>query len=120
MMTYKDIKKLVNASYRNGVLHEDTVMKIADMLDTRDGKAYLRGIKLEEQKKRVIVAVPTARIYNDVEKWYIEVFPDKTVEVREDAFLMLGPKITAGDMVYDASLKHRLDEFIEQIEQQYE
>jgi len=119
-MTRKEISKLIIASYTKENLDEKKVSQIANELTRKDLKLYIRGLKLAEKKKKIYVALPSASIYNTTKKIFVTLFPGKQIEVQEDKLLMLGAKVTANDMVYDLSLKNRLDEFLQTVEDTYD
>lgn len=119
-MTKKQLNELVMASYTKDNLDEKKVNDIAKRLTRKDLKAYIRSIKLEEKKKVVTVALPSASVYNTTKKVFFELFPGKQISVEEDKLLMLGGRITANDMVYDFSLKKRLEDFLFEVEQSYD
>lgn len=119
-MKKKQINQLMLASYTKSALDEKKVTKIANSLSRKDLKVYIRGLKLAEKKKKIYVALPSASVYNTNKKIFINLFPGKQIEVEEDKLLMLGAKVMADDMVYDVSLKNRLDDFLASVEQNYD
>ncbi len=119
-MTKKQIQSLVSESYTKEQLDENKVNTIAKALTRKDLKAYIRGLKLEEKKRVVSVALPSASVYNNTKKIFLDLFPGKTVSFQEDKLLMLGGKVQANDMVYDFSLKNKLENFINELEQSYD
>jgi F0F1-type ATP synthase delta subunit len=119
-MNKKQIKSLVEESYTNGQLDEEKVSVVAGALSRKDLKTYVRGIKLEEKKHTVTVALASASVYNKTKKIFVDIFPDKTVSFEEDQLLMLGGRVLADDMVYDFSLKRKLENFIDVVEQTYD
>lgn len=119
-MTKKQLSELVLASYTKDNLDDKKVNQIANSLSRKDLKAYIRSLKLEEKKKLVTVALPTASVYNTTKKIFFDLFPGKQISVEEDKLLMLGARITANDMVYDFSLKKRLEDFLFEVESAYD
>ncbi|MDE2026122.1 MAG: hypothetical protein KGJ07_06515 [Patescibacteria group bacterium] len=119
-MTKKQIKTLVVESYTRDQLDENKVNRIAKVLSRKDLKTYIRGLKLEEKKRVVTVALPSASVYNNTKKIFLDLFPGKTVSFQEDKLLMLGGKVQANDMVYDFSLRNKLENFISDLEQNYD
>jgi len=119
-MTKKQIQLLVAESYTKETLDEKKVNRIAKVLNRKDLKTYIRGLKLSEKKRVVTVALPSASVYNNTKKIFLDLFPGKTVSFQEDKLLMLGGKIQSNDMVYDFSLKNRLENFINDLEQNYD
>jgi F0F1-type ATP synthase delta subunit len=119
-MKKKQVHMLVTESYTKEQLDEKKVNSIAKALSRKDLKQYIRGLKLEEKKRVVTVALATASVYNNTKKIFLDLFPGKTVSFQEDKLLMLGGKVQANDMVYDFSLKSRLENFINELEQTYD
>lgn len=118
-MNKKQIKKLVQASYTKDSLDEKKVMQIANALERSDLKEYIKALKKEEEKKKVIIAVPftTKNInYNKLQ----ELFPNKKLVFETDPSLITGLKITSNDVIYEMNLKSNLETVIEQIENSYE
>lgn len=118
-MNKKQIKQLALASYSEGKLDEKTVEKVSTLLKRKDLKTYIRALKLEEKKHMVSVAVPVASVYNKTAEVFFDVFPGKEVHVSEDKLLLFGAKVAADDMVYDFSLKSKLDDFLYTVEDTY-
>lgn len=119
-MTKKQIKQLILASYTKDKLDQKKVEKVAKFLKKKDLKLYVKGLKNNEKKKEVVIAVPSASVYNTSKKIFFDAFPGKSITVREDKLLMLGSKVTADDMVYDFSLKKKLEDFLHDIEDNYD
>ncbi|MDE2590552.1 MAG: hypothetical protein KGL95_12915, partial [Patescibacteria group bacterium] len=70
-MTKKQIKTLVVESYTRDQLDENKVNRIAKVLSRKDLKTYIRGLKLEEKKRVVTVALPSASVYNNTKKIFL-------------------------------------------------
>lgn len=119
-MTKKQVQRLIAESYSKEQLDEKKVNDIAKLLSRKDLKQYIRGLKLEEKKRVITVALPSASVYNNTKKIFLDLFPGKTISFQEDKLLMLGGKVQANDMVYDFSLKNRLENFIDELEQTYD
>lgn len=119
-MNKKEIKELVLASYIKGELNQEKVERFSSKLKRKDLKSYIRGLKLLEKKKQIVIAIPTASIYNTTREIFLDIFPDKIINIREDKLILLGGKVFADDMVYDFSLRKRLEDFIYNIEQTYD
>lgn len=119
-MTKKEIKLLVMSSYDHETLDEKKVEKISSLLSRKDLKAYLRGVKLEEKKHTITVALPSASVYNTTRKIFLDVFPGKTISIQEDKLLLLGARILADDTLFDFTLKKRLEEFLDDVEASYD
>ncbi len=119
-MTKKEIKTLVMASYTKETLDEKKVERISSLLKKKDLKAYLRGLKLEEKKHTITVALPSASVYNTTRKVFLDLFPGKTISIQEDKLLLLGARVLADDTVYDFTLKKRLEDFLGAVEENYD
>jgi len=118
-MTTKDIKKLVLASYTKNKLDEKKVEKIAKLLSIADLKAYIRGLKLEEKKHKVYIALASKTIYNKKRKDLENLYKGKELVVEEDPSLLLGMRILDNDMLYDFSLKDRVNKITQETVDNY-
>jgi len=116
-MTKRFLNKLVLASYSKGDLDSGKVDTISKKLNKHDLKAYIRALKLLEQQKKVFVVIPKSNLYNIVD--LKKLFSNKDIVFQEDSTLLLGIKILDNDMVYEMSLKDRLNDIIEKVEQSY-
>ena len=110
-MTKKIISQLVAASYTKDALDEKKVMRIAAALSRQDLKTYIRGVKLVEKSKTISLVLPDAKLYNNS----LVAGVKKRVKVVEDKSLLLGYKIIDNDMVYDMSLKDKLEDFVQSL-----
>lgn len=119
-MTKRLLQQLVLASYTNNILDAKKVAKLSTTFDKRDLKAYIRALKLMEQEKRIYVAMPEANLYNIHKKDLQKLFPGKELIFQEDPTLLLGIQLIDNDIVYEASLRDRLNSILEELEQQYE
>jgi len=119
-MTRKQIHQLVLGSYTKDKLDDKKITKIASLLRRKDLKSYVRALKLQEKKGSVHVALPTASIYNSSKRIFFDLFPGKSITLSEDKLLLLGGKIVADDMVYDFSLKNKLENFLLDLEESYD
>lgn len=118
-MTKRLLQQLVLASYIHNKLDAHNVDEISQRLDRQDLKAYLRALKLMEQKKKVYIALPKASVYNTSKKDLEHLFPEKELIVEEDPSLLLGMRVVDNDMVYEMSLKNQLESILDEVEQQY-
>ena len=118
-MTKRLLQQLVLGSYRNGSLNAKTVSEISARLERNNLKAYIRALKLMEQKKKIYIAMPKASVYNISKKKLQEIFPEKEFLFEEDPSLLLGMKVVDDDMIYEMSLKDRLKSVLEEVGQQY-
>jgi F0F1-type ATP synthase delta subunit len=119
-MRKKVLQELVSASYTKNELDGEKVENITKNLKRKDLKSYIRALKLTEKKKHVVVALPSASVYNTTKQLFFDYFPDKKISVREDKLLLLGGEILADDMVYDFSLKNRLENFLDYLADAYD
>lgn len=110
-MLKKQLKQLVQASYTKDTLDSAKVEKIAKLLSRHDLKEYIRLLKLSEKSRTISLVLPTAKIYNKSD--FQGVFGSKKVVVEEDPSLLLGMKVVDNDLVYDLSLKNRLNKFVQ-------
>ena len=110
-MTKKFIAQLVAASYTKDTLDEKKVMRIADTLSRQDLKTYIRGLQLVEKSKTISLVLPDAKLYNKSLATKVK----KRVKIVEDKSLLLGYKIIDNDMIYDMSLKDKLEDFVQSL-----
>lgn len=115
-MTKRLLQQLVLASYKNNTLSPKAVEEISDHLDKKDLKAYIRALKLMEQQKRVYIALPKANLYNTSKKALENLFPEKELVFEEDPTLLLGMRVVDNDMVYETSLKDRLNSILDEVQ----
>ncbi len=118
-MIKKQLKELVMASYKKSKLDAKTVDKIAKILSRKDLKAYVRALKLEQNRHQVTVALPSARLYNTSNNILGDIFPQKEILVVEDEDLLLGVRITDTDNVYDMTLKEEFDKIKDEVNTYY-
>lgn len=117
-MTKRQIKKLAEQSYKQ--LDEKKIEKITSLLSRKDLKEYVRQLRLLVKAQQVIIALPNLKSYNTNNNFFEDLFKGKQIIYQEDPSLLLGAQITDNDMVYDLSLKSRLEEAGRKIEQDYE
>src|SRR5438270_875386 len=113
-MKKKQLRSLVEESYTKNQLDESKVDVLTSDLKRKDLKQYIRALKLRETKNIVTVAVPTASVYNTTKQIFFDLFPDKTIVMNEDRLLMLGAKVRADDMLYDFTLKGKMDAILDE------
>lgn len=113
-MTKKMIHQLVNASYKKDQLDAEAVKKIVSLLIRKDLKAYIRSLKLAEKARTISLVLPKKSVYNKTT--FESLFQGKRITVSEDPSLLLGLKIIDNDMVYDMTLKQKLENFVQQLQ----
>lgn len=118
-MTKKLLQQLVLASYSGKKLDAKKVDAISARLDRQALKAYIRALKLMEQQRKVYIAMPKANVYNTSKKTLEHIFPEKELIFQEDPSLLLGMQLVDNDMVYDMSLKKRLENILDEVDNQY-
>lgn len=116
-MDSKKINKLIVASYKNSLLDQKKVNKIASLISKSDLKKYINGLKATESKKNLIISSPTN---NQNLGTFQKLFPHKKIVFQKDPSLMLGVRIVDNDLVYDFTLKSSLDKIVNYIEQNYD
>lgn len=119
-MTKKEILQLVDASYSSNSLDNVKVDKITNSLKRSDLKKYIKQLKNKEDKNKVVIALPSASLYNKSRQFFLDVFPEKEIFITEDRLLLLGAKVKYADMVYDFSLEKKLDDFLDFIDENYD
>jgi F0F1-type ATP synthase delta subunit len=109
-MTNK-LKILAEQSYVDGELDEETVSFIADKLSRQELKQYIKFLKLNENKNRIIVTTPAE--LNKKEKELIEQkYVNKSVLYVIDPNMISGIRITDHDMEYEISLNQIFHDII--------
>lgn len=118
-MTKRVLQHIVLASYTKEKLDEKKVNAISKLLSRADLKAYIRALQLLEQQKKINIAMPKASVYNTSKKDLQKIFAGKELVFTEDPSLLLGLQIVDNDMVYEMSLKNRLETILDQVSQEY-
>lgn len=113
-MTKKYLQKLVLESFTKGVLDKDKVDKIANLLDRKGLKEYIKALKNFESKNSVIITLPSLPEKEDEDKLSL-LFPNKKIVYNIDPSLMLGIKIQDNDLLSEFDLKNMLDDIVEYI-----
>jgi len=111
------LSQLVTYSYTREKLDEKKVFAIANSLSRKDLKMYIRGLTLAEKKRKVYIAIPTKKLYNETKKIFEGIFEGKELILQEDPSLLLGARIVDNDIVYDMSLKESIATIANQIEE---
>jgi len=114
-MNKKLLKQLVIISYKNGVLDNETISKIADKLSKSELKQYIRSLKSAEKLRNVYVESPF-ELQKDMVDEFKHVFPDKKIVHQKDPSLLVGTRITHGDDIFEMNLKNSLERIVEDIE----
>lgn len=115
----KIINNLVTASYTNKNLDLERVQKIAEFLNRKMLKAYIKALKRFEKKMTVFVDMPNTP--NDTEKNEIKgLFPEKKIIYNIDPTLLAGMRLSADDILYELSMKDSLNKILDEIEQNYD
>ncbi len=115
-MANYDITSILKESTIQGKLDDKKITEIADSLNKTSLKKYIKILKKSQQSKQVIIDVPQNKkdaYIHDLQ----DLFPDKTIIIRENPNLLLGIKISTNDEVVDISLKHEFEKLIDYIEQ---
>jgi F0F1-type ATP synthase delta subunit len=111
-MKKSDIKKLASGSYKNGILDEQIVLKIAKHLKKSDLRTYIQELKLIEAQNTVNVSTST-KLSKDLENDLKQIFKGKKIEFTEDKNLIAGIKIVDFDKIYELNLKNTFSNMIE-------
>jgi len=107
----KQLEELVQASYRNGQLDEETVKKIGDKLNRHMLKMYIGLLKNKEKKKMVFVTTPKPLSTKDREK-VKSLFPKKKIVEEIDPSMIGGIKIVENDEAYEMDLNRTFHDII--------
>ena len=115
-MTKKQIKELVNQSYTNKLLDKGKVRSISQKLARVDLKQFIKALQTRENKDSVHITIPEnpdLKLRSKIQAY----FPKKKIVYEIDPTLNPGVKITYGDLLYEVSLKSRLEKLLSYIEQ---
>ena len=107
----KHIKLLVEKSYKHDKLDSKTVDMIADKLNRQVLKQYIRSLKNEEGKNKVVVTSPKSLTTDDKKKIQSQ-FPDKKIIYILDPEMLGGVKISDKDMEFETSLNQTFNDII--------
>ncbi len=108
-MDKKQIAKLVDMSFVDGILDEKSVNKIIGQLDGRELREFLKKLTEQEKMQHVYVDL-TFDLHDADKKKFKELFPKRQVVFRKDAELVFGIRITDNDMVYNFNMKDAFDQ----------
>ncbi len=118
-MNKKLLKQLVVTSYKNNVLDPEIVTQIADKLNKRELKQYIKALKNAERQRSVFVETPFTN-QKFIEDNLREIFPSKKIVVKNDPSLLLGARISYVDDIFNMNLKYSLESIVKTIEQDYD
>ncbi len=120
MMNKRLIKTLVLNSYKNNKLDSNTVATVIDLLKKRKLiKEYIRELKREEKRRSIFITTPyqlSREEYDNLTKAY----PNKKIMADIDPNLILGARITRGDLTYELDIKDTLENLISHIKETYD
>ncbi len=113
------LKQLIITSYKKNELNQDRILKIADRLNRKDLKKYIKGLRMAEKIRTVIVETP---IDENIEtKRHIQkIYADKKVVFKKNPTLMVGSKITDNDDIVEMNLRNSLESIVESIGENYD
>ena len=113
-MANYDTTNILKESTTQGQLDDKKIKNITNSLDKISLKKYLKILKKNQQTKNVTVNVPVSKKDTYIQE-LTDLFPGKTIIVKEDPSLLLGIKIETGDEILDLSLKHEFENLLEYI-----
>lgn len=102
-MNKKKIQQLITLSYTKGVLDEKKVQTIGNIMNRKQLKRYIRGLKNEENKKRVVVTTPH-QLSSTEKKQFETLFKNKNLEFILDPSIITGVRIQKNDVIFENSL----------------
>jgi len=105
------LQELVQASYKDGQLDEETVKKIADKLNRNMLKLYISFLKKEEKKKIVVITTPTPLNSKDREK-IKSLFPKKKIVEEIEPAMIGGIKVVENDEAYEMDINRTFHDII--------
>lgn len=107
-MTKKQIKELVLKSYIKNKLDKNRVDLVANKLNRKSLKEYIRALKKFESKNTIIISVPNMPEQNEI-KILSDLFTGKKIVYNIDPTLLVGIKLVKDDLIYDYNLKNTLE-----------
>lgn len=103
------MKQLVQESYTNDELDGKKVAMIGSKLRRSELKLYLKALRLEEQKKHVIIATASKLSAQDEDKLRKH-FPQKKVIFQVDSTLISGIRVLDNDVTYERNISQVFDD----------
>lgn len=108
-MSLKEIKKLVDKSYVNGVLDEKTVFKIASFLKRKDLKDYIK--QLQKKEKEITVEIYLSKSPSQkLKEIFSNLYKNKKIVYKIDKKLIAGIKIIKNDIIQNVSIASNLNQ----------
>lgn len=110
------VKKLVQASFLQGKIDKDRVLRIGNSLNRGQLKQYLFELKKKEKEQILYVDIP----FNHHELYQKElekIFPGKRIIFRRDQNLLLGIRIVDNDNIYEISMNKVLTDLVDYIKE---
>lgn len=106
----REVKKLAAASYKNGILNQGLVERIIKLLKPKEIKQYIKTLKNIENKNTVLVTFADKEVMKEIPVMTVinKLFKGR-IKINEDKALIAGIKIVDYDMVYDLSLKEKIE-----------
>jgi F0F1-type ATP synthase delta subunit len=118
-MTKKQLQKLLSQSYSNAVLDRNKTSLIAGQLKRSELKQFIKALRLNENANNVYVTLPSKPDTNFSDNIH-SLFPNKKVLYDINPSINPGIRITVGDLLYEVSLRDRIQKIITYIEQSYD
>jgi F0F1-type ATP synthase delta subunit len=107
----KKLKTLVEQSYKDGKLDEETVAYVSDRLNRNHLKQYINLLKSEENKKIILVTTPKPLTADDKKK-ISALFPKKQIVENIDPAMISGIKLVENDEEYEFNLNQTFHDII--------
>jgi F0F1-type ATP synthase delta subunit len=111
IVTNKHLKALIQKSYNGEQLEENVVRAIADQLNRKMLKSYIRLLKKEEKKRVVLVTTPRPLTEEERAK-VAELFPKKRVIENIEPKMISGIKLIENDQEYEMNLNQTFHDII--------
>jgi F0F1-type ATP synthase delta subunit len=118
-MTKKMLQQLVLESYNDETIDDAFTDSVADKLNRKELKQYVKALLAHEKKKTVVVSLPYAPSQTEQDAFHT-LFPKQKIVYNVDDSLSLGVKVVNNDTVYDLTLQHTLDKLVSYIENNYD
>lgn len=109
------IKKLAEESFTNKNLDKKKTDRISVKLSRQDLKQYVKDLKNIENRRTVIVTVPSDNGASKIRDMFAKIYPAKRIIVNVDESLIGGIKVVDFDNEYELSLKSFLENSMEYV-----
>jgi F0F1-type ATP synthase delta subunit len=108
-MDKKQIQKLVEMSFVDNILNQESLNKVIEQLDGSELKEFLR-LLTDYEKKSTVYIDHSFELTESNKKQFEDLFLKRKIVYRKNESLVFGIRITDNDMVYDLNMKNSLEQ----------